>query len=227
MKIDISGTAPVVDKRVTLYKFMEARYAMEAFEALKLKVSQPENLNDPYEVNPVPQLGLGLKVIKEFLRVGQARTAFCEKFGIISFSAVCNDPVLWAHYADNFKGIALEFKWPANANLIKVVYQPDRPTVQPATGMPLTVARELIKTKWESWRYENEYRLLCELSGCSTNDGHFFKSFAPTMLARVILGYKCTTSPVYIKKAFVCRGLSHVTVANAVLSRRTYRIEVQ
>ena len=110
---------------------MEARYAVEAVETLRLKVSTIDSLNDPYEVNPsfIVSENIG-KEADSKLFAETYREMLCQNYGFICFSATCDDPVLWAHYGDKNRGIALEFNWPLHDRWLKEVdYTDDRPSI--------------------------------------------------------------------------------------------------
>ena len=78
---------------------------------------------------------------------------------ICSFSKDCSNPLLWAHYADSYKGICIEFDVTSKSSIRaqKVHYQGDYPIV----GYPLQSIYEPLKavlTKGIAWEYENEFR---------------------------------------------------------------------
>lgn len=87
--------------------------------------------------------------------------------------------LMWAHYADSHKGCVLEFdgshpwfqtKHGTNQHeflgvLQEVKYSATRPQVS-----LLELGKEELLVKAECWRYENEWRMLLNLSDCNTQE---------------------------------------------------------
>lgn len=102
-------------------------------------------------------------------------------FNICSFSTHSLDELMWAHYADNFRGVCLEFDFNEDteiSNLFnRIVYTDDMPEVDNL------VREEFLKaysTKRKKWEYECEYRLI--------TDGRQFVPFQPLSLKRILFG---------------------------------------
>ena len=103
---------------------------------------------------------------------------------------------MWGHYADSHKGIALGFEIPDDL-LFKVNYVKNRTRIQfdPDTRSVVdgedTVNR-LLKTKFEDWEYEQEYRFFIDLESSQREGGNYFADFSDKLvLSDVILGFKC------------------------------------
>jgi hypothetical protein len=84
-----------------------------------------------------------------------------DRAGILSFSKVRDDILMWAHYADRHKGLCFEFDGSANCKFFgeaqPVEYRDYRP-------MPLDESAEkqmarVILTKSPHWDYEQEFRI--------------------------------------------------------------------
>src|SRR5262245_30837871 len=93
---------------ILLYRFLSAEAALKTLERVAFKVSRLNELNDPFEW----RLGV-TGILPEGEKIAEA----CVKqivdhlnswFGIICFSDTSSEPVLWSHYADKHRGIALE-----------------------------------------------------------------------------------------------------------------------
>ena len=84
---------------------------------------------------------------------------------ICCFSKTCRNQLLWAHYAEGFRGICIEVElidWPEH-EIAEVFYCP------PSTWLHLSNdsgdyvgswAKEVLKGKYSCWRYEKEVRVL-------------------------------------------------------------------
>jgi DUF2971 family protein len=98
--------------------------------------------------------------------------------GILCFSAINDNLLMWAHYADSHKGFALEFdsedeEFKKLGDLYEVKYDRMRAVVD-AVKQPTI---EFYIRKSLEWGYEREYRLLRHLNACerrSLSAGDFY-----------------------------------------------------
>ena len=89
------------------------------------------------------------------------REDFGRKFGMICFSACPHDVLMWSHYAQSHRGIVvgLDANDPALlGQLARVNYSKSRPRFKPKDAF------QMLFTKAEQWRYENEVRGVYDLS---------------------------------------------------------------
>ena len=106
--------------------------------------------------------------------VKAAREAFNEQIGfnlhnrgVACFSATNTELLMWAHYADGHRGFCLEFATLEDPfkSAREVYYRQEAPEISPVAMIEgKTGADELVNammvTKFESWRYEQEWRVL-------------------------------------------------------------------
>ena len=87
------------------YYFTSAKYGIENLKNERLKISDFSNVNDPFEL-------LGIELRDEVVRkaVNFEKSKISEKYGLLCFSEDKYNPVQWAHYADNHKGVCLGFE---------------------------------------------------------------------------------------------------------------------
>lgn len=84
-----------------------------------------------------------------------------DRAGIVCFSKVRDDILMWAHYADKHKGLSLEFDGSSNC----IFFGEAQPVeYEDYTPIPLHEDRErqmtrVILTKSKHWLYEKEYRI--------------------------------------------------------------------
>ena len=112
------------------------------------------------------------------------------------FSQDWSKPLLWAHYADKHKGIAIGFEI-LQDEVIRVDYSPDPIRAQIKLTNDLKTDEKLFldlaKVKYKKWEYENEYRILVKLKDClsPTADGLRFLEFGDRLkLREIVLGCK-------------------------------------
>lgn len=178
-----------------IYRFLDSKYALLAVEERRLRISRISQLNDEFEF-----IGLALnRNDRKDLR--EMREHLGRKSGIISMSSDWHSPLLWAHYADNLRGIALGFEI-AGPGFYPVDYRAVRPTLddlglESLSDITTRHIKSLMRMKFEAWSYEKEVRGFSnfEQGEAINGDQHFFKSFEGTVsLKRVIVGPRCTVS---------------------------------
>jgi hypothetical protein len=84
-----------------------------------------------------------------------------NSYKICSFSdrAGFENPLLWGHYANGFKGVAIEIDTDMN-DIFKVIYANSIMDIK-LIGQPAEdIVKEIIATKLTPWEYESEYRFL-------------------------------------------------------------------
>jgi len=95
-----------------------------------------------------------------------------ENIGVACFSARVDQLLMWAHYGDGHRGLALEFDTSHDPfqKAIPVAYQDGFPEVNPidilddrSTGQDVVEA--MLCTKHSSWEYEQEWRVLRGTAG--------------------------------------------------------------
>jgi hypothetical protein len=176
-----------------IYKFYPARWGREALSKRRLKVSPIDELNDPFEYL---SLDLGDKSVRAWATLFRQKVS--QDKGIISFSKNWHQPLMWAHYAESHRGLALGFDVP-DSLLFKINYvenriKPDSDIDRGSDAMQRLI-QKLLTTKHTEWSYEDEYRLVQKLENCVSEGDKFFAAFnEKTVLKEVILGARYETS---------------------------------
>lgn len=137
-----------------------------------------------------------------------------NKVGIFSLSETDVNQLLWAHYADSFRGLAIGFeatpdsKLASNEYCIKVNYSDERPTFKGGgfinetsfygDGMNIQkisfkdpTFRQAVSTKKTIWAYEKEWRYIEEYAGSYNY---------PSRLREIIFGLRC---PMEIRRRYI------------------------
>ena len=162
-----------------VYHFLNDKYGISSIRERRLKKSVILELNDPFEFFAVELTD------KEFRRAMRAaKTHVSEQFGLHCFSKTWRNPVQWAHYSNNHKGLCLGFDVPDHL-LEKVKYVPDRLDHNGELNEELVL--KLLRTKFEHWEYEKEHRWFVELG--KPEDDLYFTNFSDNLsLKQVIVG---------------------------------------
>lgn len=169
------------------YHFLSSKHAIDNLERKRRKVSTLDNLNDPFELMPYRRYEFEKR--QQYIKVFKSVST---KWGILCFSQTREEPLLWAHYADNHTGIALGFEIP-EGGLIEVKYvSTEIRTKFELTHDPNDNERKLLdlaRIKYWGWKYEKEHRLLVPLKDCKQENGLYFISFGNNLKIRnIVLG---------------------------------------
>lgn len=205
-----------------LYRYMHARWALQTLEAGELRVSRLSELNDPFEFRPaLPYINPAYshQVVDDFL--GFILRDFDLTTGIICFSETIEDPVLWSHYADSHRGIALGFDVLRNDHLWPMIYPAERPTFDVKNFPDMTqeeamgMVRRILAAKAPSWGYEKEHRVFVDLATSRTDGTNHFHRIPPNCLVQVVLGIECKVTESEVRAALEKGGHTGVSIVRA------------
>lgn len=167
------------------YHFLPSQYAIHDLERKMIKVSTLDTLNDPFELMPYLRYG-DRKKIRHYLDV---RNRISKEYGLLCFSETWEEPLIWSHYADKHKGIALGFKI-SNYQIFKVAYDPNPMRKQFELTHDSVIDNQLFldlaKVKYEKWDYEKEHRILIKLAECILINGYHFIQFGNSLLVKEV-----------------------------------------
>lgn len=203
-------------RTVRLYHLLPANYALEDLRNKRLKVSQIDQLNDPFELWCVAQKDVHLRVA-----LRRYREAMVERFGLICFSKRWHNPVLWSHYGDKHRGICLGFDVD-DRGVKPVAYLNDRPRlVLPPT---FEDSRQLLFSKFVDWQYEEEWRCWITLEERDAVSGFFFFPFGDFIqLREVIAGPLCPVPASEIRE-LISGFETPITLVKARLAFRSFAV---
>ncbi len=169
-------------------------------------------------------------------------TGLDQNVGVLSLSEKKDDLLMWAHYADQHKGLVLGFDV-TNAffdqrlqpdddfrHLRHVVYTETRPTIKFVDDNEMSV---ILLTKSLEWRYERELRMLLPLVDADKEIDVFgekislFK-FPPTCLRQIILGYRM---PSNLKESILeyvknDKRYGHVQLFTSTLDSQEFKLQI-
>jgi len=206
-----------------VYHLCEAKWALDNLENGRIKVSQIEDLNDPFELS-----GPYLKTKKKRNQFRSWRTTMAKEFGMLCFSRDWSNPVLWSHYANKHTGIAIGFEIPPNL-LMDVIYTATRPppeSIQRAYGTQAE-GEEYVKTlllmKYNDWSYEDEVRVFKDINEPDSSTGIHFVDFGDNLKVKeVIAGPLCTTKETTIRSV-LSKYPQEINVMKARLAFKSFR----
>jgi hypothetical protein len=160
------------------YHFVSSQYAFDNLRHRRLKIAQLDELNDPFELWAISQHD---RRVRQALRRTKERMA--RQYGVLCFSLYWHNPLLWSHYGDRHRGIALGFDV-ADAILEPVSYVEQRPALKKITP---AVANWLLFTKYADWQYEREARVFTRLTDRDPGSGLYFAGFSEQLVLREVI----------------------------------------
>ena len=208
-----------------LYHFLEAKWALEAIKNQRLKVSNFKSLNDPFEL-----LHLSLKDKDMRTVMQQNKNRLSETFRLLCFSERWDSPVQWGHYANNHKGLVLQFN--IDDSLVEEVrYKKNRPQLKidklfaESNENTAKLIKRIMTTKYIDWSYEEEWRMiLMKKEIYSDNNLEFIDFNELFQLTAVIKGSLNDTSNSEIKNYLpIQKSLKIIQARNAFNSYRIVR----
>ncbi len=176
-------------KRV--YKFMSAEYGISNLETRRLKLSTIDDLNDPFDLCAIDTTD---PILEELVEANVAN--FRGRIGLLCFSRNWDNLLLWSHYAGSHTGLCLGFDIPdgprGDGYDLDVHYQPNLLQVSGRDDVNQDLMIRMLRTKQESWSYEQEVRLFVKLNDPPDARGLSWFSFGPSLeLKEVIAGSQC------------------------------------
>jgi len=170
------------------YHFLSHKDAIDDLKRERIKVSLINELNDPFELLPY----LRYKEHEKIKLYQNIHKAVSKKYGLLCFSRTWNEPLLWGHYADTHKGIAIGFEI-LKDEILEVKYGSESKRIKfeltnnPEQNEKLFLG--LAKTKYEKWAYEEEYRILIKLEDCEIDNNKYFIRFDNRLkVKKIVLG---------------------------------------
>jgi hypothetical protein len=188
-----------------LYKFYSnSKYNLEALSNNYLYFSNPRNFNDPFDCLTNRE--------KYILKGGESIINHRELLGVCSFSVVNNNPLMWGHYTNNYKGYCIKYN---NESLLKngdvqikshVAYLKDYKPTNEKFDNAISELRKLSELdkdgkhlyeiilsilynycwKYYDWQYEQEFRAI----SCTTNNFNRELKFEENTVEEIYIGHR-------------------------------------
>jgi hypothetical protein len=179
---------------VRLYHLLSAQHGLSNIERRQLKIAQLSDLNDPFELVAANHSDpLHRQIWRGWRREQENR------WGMLCFSKSWHNPVLWSHYGDKHRGLALGFDVD-DSMLMPVKYTENRIKIdvvrlQQEGKLTPDHMNRLMRTKFSDWKYEREVRIFSSLKEKDPQTGLYFVSFSDELTLReVIAGPLCELS---------------------------------
>lgn len=208
------------------YHFISEKYALDVISNQCLKLSLINDLNDPFEL-----IAADLPTSESREEAIKFKNDMASKIGILCFCENWKNPLLWSHYANRHKGVALKFE--INDEIaLPVRYRKNRFEIdllakkyhkQPVSKKE---TEGIWLTKYISWNYEEEIRVICSHDDCFEKDGLLFHPLNEEIsLLGLILGPLCNLTINSIKEK-VPKG-HKIEIIKSRLAFRSFNIVEQ
>jgi hypothetical protein len=141
---------------------------MDAIEERYVYCAAFGSLNDPMEglfsTSRTVRESANHRAIRASIRENKANIGMC------SFSEVYDHELMWAHYADQFRGICISYSLskllkglPNDVHFVRMFYNETEPTIHRASDDPGKLAKMVLSYKSYKWLYEREWRMFAPL----------------------------------------------------------------
>jgi hypothetical protein len=155
----------VTPQRLYRYRSLkEYERELEAIEESYMFCSAYEDLNDPME-----GLFTSSRLLRKSANHRAIRDAVVDRksqIGLCSFSEVYDNGLMWAHYADQFRGICIAYRLShlleclsQDINFVRMYYNEMVPTIRQGHWTPKQLAKMVLSYKNYRWLYEREWRM--------------------------------------------------------------------
>lgn len=199
-----------------VFHFRDEKFGLKSLEEKRLKIARIDQLNDPFEF-----FAAELSDRERRWAFKKTKADLSESNGILCFSKSWQNPVQWSHYADQHKGICMEFEIP-NKHLMKVKYKNNR--ISCSHDIDEAMMRSLLTTKFAHWQYEEEYRAFVKLEPEMAENGLYFLGFSENLiLKRVIVGSESSLTRTLVLGA-LGKAASKVEVFKARPAFKSFKI---
>lgn len=206
-----------------VYYLTAAEFALNDLRRRRIKISLLNDLNDPFEL-----LAADLPKKEHRDAFNKLKNQLSKNRGVICFTKQWTNPVIWSHYADKHKGICLGFDVPRNI-LVEIKYTGKRLVIDIENllirnAFNENIMLELLSTKFEDWKYENEVRIFASLDERCKETGFYFKDFDEELYLReIIIGPRCSVRLDKIKSS-INKYHQQVEIIRARLAFRSFKV---
>jgi Protein of unknown function (DUF2971) len=195
------------------YHFVPACHGLDDLRRRHLKIAHIDQLNDPFDLWAIAQPDR--KSRQAFRKLKQK---MAQRYGVLCFSLGWHNPLLWSHYADRHRGLALGFD--VDEILKPVSYSQTRPALK---GKDIEDGQSLLFLKYSGWRYEREARIYTRLEDRDPETRLYFVEFGEQLVLReVIAGPLCAVTKQELRDA--TGSTTEVKFTKARLAFKTFRV---
>lgn len=161
-------------------------------------------------------------------------SSFSEDFGLVCYSQVPDDILMWSHYGARHRGFVVEFDlghsfFQDGNNMAPVEYSSERAFAEMREDeLLIDDVLALFRRKSLDWEHERECRQLFQLSECETERTgeavSYYVPIPPSCISAVILGARCDSANEAAIRGALADGLREVPIRRAALHPSAFRL---
>jgi hypothetical protein len=159
----------------SLFKYCDGN-GIDILQWLRLKVTPPNQFNDPFEF--LPKIAFSNDEHRSLTDLDGMVDSISETHALACFSKVPDNLLMWSHYAHRHRGIVVEFDmnnsfFSSAKNLMPVNYCSERARASlDSNGIFAFDEHETLvaRIKSPAWSYEDEWRWLLKVEDCAKTD---------------------------------------------------------
>lgn len=195
---------------------------------------------------PRPERCLFFKEIKKKMNKSPNHLIDCWRtlmgeYGVVSFASEFDNLLMWSHYADDHKGVCIEFSL-ADVREIEglgvvgaVEYNQDRPTMSLFSEIVLQIIssddnsehlysllKQALFTKYEGWAYEKEWRWIKRI-----DNGNRHIILPQGCISRIIMGVSSSQQDKTKIRDLIKANKLAIPVVDTVFDGQRYGIRVK
>ncbi len=156
---------------VSLYRYRSLKNferELGAIEDAYIHAASFRDLNDPMEGGFTS--GKRFRQLPEYHRIRDEILDRKRGLRLSSFSEVPNNELMWAHYANQFRGICISYSFSTLMRnfsppicFVRMFYNDYQPTIHTADRVPEDLAKMVLSYKNYKWLYEREWRMFSRM----------------------------------------------------------------
>ncbi len=176
-----------------VFHFVSKEHAISNIENSRIKIATINELNDPFEFY-ANFTSSGVPIDEE--KINEVKAHYNNILGFLCFSKNRKNPVQWAHYADRYEGLCMEFEVPDKL-LLKIKYRKKPVVIEASDEKWRDKFVKTTKSKFKHWQYEKEYRRSVGITGFEVirENGLLFMPFSEKLKLQVVYsGINCEIS---------------------------------
>lgn len=161
------------------------------------------------------------------------------RFGIVCYSEVPDDILMWSHYSSSHSGMVIGFDpkhiFFRKNPIMPVVYQSERVSMQydmKGLAEPSDTL-SLFRTKSTHWSYEKEWRQFFDVEKCfevlrEGGGSTLFHALPPKAISSITLGVRASEQTYQdVEEALTHPRLAHVKMRRARLHDRDFKVQIE
>jgi hypothetical protein len=144
--------------------------------------------------------------------------------GILTLTAEPADILMWSHYADQHKGLCLEFDTMRGIDVFRdalpIRYTKTFPQIDGFKFGSSELVEPILLTKSEHWSYEQEWRII------RVPDGRGVVTLPPESLTAVIIGARISEKDEIAVREWINRSRARPVLKRARLDEQSYTLVI-